>query len=128
MVSIVILHSIHRLRTKWWGQATAAETEAAAGVHKNQPTDGSDRNSIRGGGSGDGGSRGSGSGNIGNGAATAAREIYIKRGGCGGHGGNGGGSSGGSGCDCCCCCGGGCGDGSMMRGRGGQGGVIALMV
>jgi hypothetical protein len=124
MVSIAILHSIHRLRTKWWGQATAAETEAAAGVHKNQPTDrsDSDRNSIRGGGSGDGGSRGSVSGNIGNGAATAAREIYIKRGGCGGHGGNGGGSSGSNGCGCCCCCGG------MMRGRGGQGGVIALMV
>ena len=46
----------------------AAETEAAMGAHNNQPTDGSDsnRNNIRGGGSGDGGSRGSGSGDGGN--------------------------------------------------------------
>ena len=69
-----------------------AETEAAAGVHNNQPTDGrdSDRNSIRGGGSGNGGSHDSGSGDGSNGAATAAaqtvavamaaHEIYIKRG------------------------------------------------
>ena len=27
---------------EWWGQATAVETEAAAGAHNNQPTNGSD--------------------------------------------------------------------------------------
>ena len=57
----------------------AAETEAAMGAHNNQPTDGSnsDRNSIRGGGSGNGGSRGSGSddGSNGNGAATAMAAV-----------------------------------------------------
>ena len=68
------------------------ETEAAAGAHNNERTDGidSDRNSVRGGGSSDGGIHGSGSGDSGNGAATAvaqmvaavtaAREIYIKKG------------------------------------------------
>ena len=62
-------------------------------------------------------------------AAMAAREIYIKRGGNGGHGGGGGGNGdddggGGSGVSsygCCCCSGSGCGDGGIMRGRGGQG-------
>ncbi len=66
------------------------------GAHNNQPTDGSNsnRHNICGGGSGDGGSRGSGSGDGGNGTATAAvqivaavsaaRGIYIKRGGNGG--------------------------------------------
>ena len=62
-----------------WGQATAAETEAAVGAHNNQPKGGSDsdRNSIHGGGSGnggDGGSCDSGSGDDGNGAATAVAQ------------------------------------------------------
>jgi hypothetical protein len=77
-------------------------------------------------------SRGSGSGDRGNGVATAAtqtvaaatvaREIYIKSGGCIGEGGNGVGGSGGScSCGCCCCCGSGGGDGGMIRGKGRQG-------
>ena len=50
-------------------EETAAETEAVVGAHNNQPTDGSDsdKNSIRGGGSGDGGSHGSVRGDSGNG-------------------------------------------------------------
>ena len=54
-----------------------AETEAAAGAHNNQPTDGSDSNtdSVRGGGSGNGGSRDSGSGNGSNCVAKAAEQT-----------------------------------------------------
>ncbi len=54
-----------------------AEIEAAAGAHNNQPPDGSDsdRNSIRGGGSGDGGSPGRGSGDGGNCVATATAQT-----------------------------------------------------
>jgi hypothetical protein len=48
------------------------ETEAVTGAHNNQPTDcsNSDRISVRGGGSGDGGSRGSSSGEGSNGGGT----------------------------------------------------------
>jgi hypothetical protein len=58
-----------------------AGTEAAAGAHNNQPTDGSDSdsNSIRGSGSGNGGSRGSGSGDSCNGAATAAVQTVGQK-------------------------------------------------
>jgi len=87
-----VANDIGSQKWQWWGQAMAPETEAVAGGHNNQPTDGSDsnRNCVFGGGSGDGGSRGSSSGNGGNcaataglqtvAAATAAREIYIKKG------------------------------------------------
>ena len=63
------------------------EPEAPAGAHNNQPTDGSDSDRS---GSGNGISHGNSSGDSGNGvamaaaqtvaAATAAREIYIKKG------------------------------------------------
>ena len=87
-----ITNDVGSQQWQWWGQAITAKTEAAAGAHNNQPTDGSDsdRNSVCGGGSGDGGSHGSSSGDSGNGlttaaaqmvaAATAAHEIYIKKG------------------------------------------------
>ena len=57
-----------------------AETEAAAGAHNNQPTDGSDSDTdiVRGGGSGNGGSGGSGSGNGSNCAAKVAEQMGQK--------------------------------------------------
>jgi len=57
-----------------------AETEAAAGAHNNQPTDGSDSDTdiVCGGGSGNGGSRGSGSGSGSNCAAKAAEQTWQK--------------------------------------------------
>jgi hypothetical protein len=61
---------------QWRGQAMAAETEAAVGVHNNQPTNDSNssRNSICGGSSSNGGSRGSGSGDGGNGGIGGCAE------------------------------------------------------
>jgi hypothetical protein len=76
------------------------------------------------GGGGDGDSHGSGSGNGAAAqmaaAAMAVREIYIKRGRIGGHGGNGGNGGGSRSGD------GGCSNGGMMQGRGGQGGSFLL--
>ena len=76
-----VANDIGSQQWQWWGQAMVAETEAAAGAHTTQPTDGSDsnRNSIRGGDSGNGGSRGSGSGDSGNGAATAAAQTVGQK-------------------------------------------------
>ena len=65
---------------QWWGQAI----EAAARAHNNQPTDGSDsdKNGICGGGSGNGGMAAMTATAVAQtvAAATAAREIYIKKG------------------------------------------------
>jgi hypothetical protein len=54
-----VANDIGSQQWQWWGQAMVAETEAAAGAHTTQPTDGSDsnRNSICGGDSGNGGAR-----------------------------------------------------------------------
>jgi hypothetical protein len=86
-----VANDIGSQQWQWWGQAMASETEAAAGAHNIQPTDGSDsdRNSIRGSGSGDGGNGAATAAAQTMAAVTAARDIYIKRGGNRGHGGRG---------------------------------------
>ncbi len=40
MVTAVVTsgNDVSSQQRQWWGQATAAETEAAAGAHSNQPT------------------------------------------------------------------------------------------
>ena len=39
---VTIANDVGSQQWQWWGQATAAETEAAVGAHNNQTTDGSD--------------------------------------------------------------------------------------
>jgi hypothetical protein len=57
-------NNVDSQQRQWQEQATAVETEAAAGSHNNQPTDGSNssRNGARSGGSSNGSSCGSSSG------------------------------------------------------------------
>ncbi len=40
--SATVANDVGSQQWQWWGQATVVETEAAAGAHNNQPTNGSD--------------------------------------------------------------------------------------